>query len=173
MGMRKNRNFPYGYVMERGVIIVNESEAETVRWIFEKRAAGRSNWEMARELYSGDDQYFKDDMKKAACKVSMILYNERYIGADGYPPIVDTELFHAVQEKKGKPWMDNKRQYLVGGRTEFIRTEKPKTTAYIPSRAVFEKEKALKAMFRSEDADAEHIRTAILDLASEKYDCIQ
>jgi hypothetical protein len=169
MAMRK---FPYGYVMERGVITVKDSEAENVRWIFENRAAGRSNWEMARKLYEGTDPYFKDDVKKTACKISMILYDERYIGADGYEPIVDTELFETVAGKRGKQWTDNRRQFTVGGRTEFIRIEKPKATTYIPSRAVFEKEKALKAMFR-ENTDAEHIRTAILDLASEKYDCIQ
>lgn len=65
MAMRK---FPYGYVMERGVIMVKDSEAENVRWIFENRAAGHSNWEMARKLYSEDDPYFKDDVKKAPAR---------------------------------------------------------------------------------------------------------
>lgn len=103
----------------------------------------------------------------------MILYDERYIGADGYPQIVDTELFETVAGKKGKQWIGKQTPRMVAGRTaddHAVRTSK--STTYIPSRAVFEKEKALKAMFR-ESADAEHIRTVILDLASEKYDCIQ
>ena len=170
MAMRK---FPYGYVMERGVIMVKDSEAETIRWIFENRAAGHSNWEMARKLYEGTDPYFKDDVKKTACKISMILYDERYIGADGYEPIVDTELFETVAGKKGKRWTEKQTPRMVAGRAADDHPAKLlKSTTYIPGRTVFEKEKALKAMFR-ENADAEHIRTAILDLASEKYDCIQ
>ena len=167
------RKFPYGYVMERGEVIVNDSEAEIIHWIFENRATGRSILEMARELHNGTDPYFRDTVKKAACKISSILYDARYIGEEGYPVILDKELFKSVQERKGKPWMGNTTPRMVAGRKADDRPSEPsKTTTYIPSRAVFEKEKALKAMLRSEDADAEHIRTAILDLASEKYDCI-
>jgi hypothetical protein len=46
MAMRK---FPYGYIMKSGVINIYEAEAENVRWIFEKRAAGCSNWSIAKE----------------------------------------------------------------------------------------------------------------------------
>ena len=169
MAMRK---FPYGYIMKCGVINIYEAEAENVRWIFEKRAAGCSNWSIAKELFEKDDVYFKDSVKKNACKISSILYDKRYIGVDGYPRILDKKLFDRVQERKGKPWGNNKRQYTVGGRTEFIYTEKLKKTTYIPLKSVFEKEKALKTTLKSENADANQIKTAIFDLAFEKYNCI-
>ena len=62
------RKFPYGYVMERGEVIVNDSEAEIIRWIFENRARGRSIWEMARELHNGTDPYFRDTVKKGPAR---------------------------------------------------------------------------------------------------------
>ena len=81
MAMRK---FPYGYIMKSGVINIYEAEAENVRWIFEKRAAGCSNWSIAKELFEKDDVYFKDSVKKNACKISSILYDKRYIGVNAF-----------------------------------------------------------------------------------------
>lgn len=171
MAMRK---FPYGYVMQRGIITVSDPEAETIRWIFQNRAAGKSNWEMARELYAGDDAYFKDSIRKSSCKISSILYDARYIGADGFPVILDKDLFDAVQALKGKPWMEKQTPRTVEGRTA---DEKPvqtlKSTTYIPTKGVFEREKAMKAMFRADTMDADEIRASILELASEKYNCIR
>ena len=48
----------------------------------------------------------------------------------------------------------------------------PTSTTYIPDKAVFEREKALKALLNEENADAGSIKTAIMDLASAKYDSI-
>ena len=56
---------PYGYEMVRGRIVVNVPEAETIRWIFQKRAEGRSVWSIARELYDANDSYFNDSKRKA------------------------------------------------------------------------------------------------------------
>ena len=83
---------PYGYEMVRGRIVVNVPEAETIRWIFQKRAEGRSVWSIARELYDANDPYFNDSKRKAACKISSILYDERYVGANGFEPIVSRKI---------------------------------------------------------------------------------
>jgi len=169
------RKFPYGYRMEKGKIIICEPEAEIIRAIFRSRAEGHSNWEMARELYENQTDYFSDDVKKASCKISSILYDERYIGADGYEAIVDMELFTAVQKLRGKSWTEKQSPRLVAGRTaEDSAPKKVQTfsTVCIPNKEVFDKEKALKTELRSENADIEKIRNMILDLASAKYDCI-
>ncbi|MBP0974073.1 MAG: recombinase family protein [Oscillospiraceae bacterium] len=166
---------PYGYEMVRGRIVVNVPEAETIRWIFQKRAEGRSVWSIARELYDGDDPYFKDSKRKTACKISTILYDERYAGADDFEPIVEPELFSAVQSLKGKPWMESQNQRCIVGRVAGESAERkplPKSTTYIPDKAVFERERDLKALLNEENADAGAIKTAIMGLASAKYDSI-
>ena len=161
--------------MEKGKIIICEPEAEIIRAIFRGRAEGHSNWEMARELYENQTDYFSDDVKKASCKISSILYDERYIGADGYEAIVDMELFTAVQKLRGKSWTGNQTIRSVAGRKkEDAVPKKVQTfsTVCIPNKEVLDREKALKAELRSEDADMEKIKNMILDLASAKYDCI-
>ena len=166
---------PYGYEMVRGRIVVNVPEAETIRWIFQKRAEGRSVWSIARELYDANDPYFNDSKRKAACKISSILYDKRYDGANGFEPIVEPELFTAVQNLKGKPWMESQNQRCIAGRTAGESMERkplPTSTTYIPDKAVFEREKALKELLNEENADAGAIKTAIMDLASAKYDSI-
>ncbi len=169
------RKFPYGYRMEKGKITVCEPEAEIIRSIFRGRTEGHSNWEMARELYENQTDYFSDDVKKASFKISSILYDERYTGADGYEAIVDMEVFTAVQKLRGKPWMEKQSPRPVAERTaEDAVPKKVQTfsTVCIPNKEVFDKEKALKTELRSENADIEKIRNMILDLASTKYDCI-
>lgn len=170
-----SRKFPYGYRMEKEKIVIFESEAEIIRAIFRGRAEGRSNWEMARELFENHADYFSDDVKKASCKISDILYDERYAGADGYEAVVSMELFTAVQKLRGKAWTGNQTIRSVAGRKkEDAVPKKVQTfsTVCIPNKEVFDREKALKTELRSEDADIEKIKNMILDLASAKYDCI-
>ena len=169
------KKFPYGYRMEKGKIVIFESEAEIIRAIFRGRAEGRSNWEMARELFENHADYFSDDVKKASCKISDILYDERYAGADGYEAVVSMELFTAVQKLRGKAWTGNQTIRSVAGRKKEDAVPKKVqifSTVCIPNKEVFDREKALKAELRSEDADMEKIKNMILDLASAKYDCI-
>ena len=169
------KKFPYGYQMKKGKIVICEPEAEVIRTIFMGRAEGHSNWEMARELYEKQTDYFSDNVKKASCKISDILYDERYAGADGYEAIVDMELFTAVQKLRGKSWTGNQTAHCVAGRKKGDAVPKKVhtfSTVCIPNKDVFDKEKALKMELRSENADIEKIRNMILDLTSAKYDCI-
>ena len=162
------RKYPYGYEMNGGTVRVNESEAELVRLIFAHRASGKSNWETAKELFDGGSEYFSDSVKKNSCKISAIIYDARYTGTDGYPQIIDEALFDKVQQLKGKA-------YCSKGRTEV--KEKPVNAPpspgmLIPSKAVFEKERQLKTMLQSNNADMDTIKQMILDIAEEKYNCI-
>lgn len=169
------RKCPYGYEMIRGRIAVCIPEAETIRWIFENRAAGRSNWNMAVELYNGSDPYFKDGKKQSSCKISSILYDDRYIGADGFEPIVDETLFNAVQKLKGEQYCKIQKQRAIGGRKEIVPHPHalPTSITYIPDDTVWSYEKELKAALRSDTPDADAIKDIILNLASAKYDCIK
>ena len=130
---------------------------------------------VAKELFENHADSFAGDVKKASCKISDILYDERYAGADGYEAVVSMELFTAVQKLRGKAWTGNQTIRSVAGRKKEDAVPKKVqifSTVCIPNKEVFDREKALKAELRSEDADMEKIKNMILDLASAKYDCI-
>ena len=164
------RKLPYGYRLERGTIAVVEEEATIIRAIFKGRSDGKSTRKMAKELH--DIPYFSDITQNASCKISKILYNARYIGAEGYPPIVEMNVFEQVQALRGKSFNPKHSVRRAGGRAPSEMQPLPDSTLYFPSKDVFDAEKVLKTEMRSENADADTIRTMIMNLASLKYDCI-
>ncbi len=166
------RKFPYGYQMKDGILEICEPEAGIIRNIFQNRAEGKSNYAMAKELYDAQTEYFSDSIKKASCKISSILYDERYVGAENYPAIIDEDLFQKVQNLKGEQYCKPTRTKAVSKSSETLTELIPELTTYIPNTAIFEKEAALKKMLKENIEDTESIRQFILDLASEKYNCI-
>jgi hypothetical protein len=130
---------------------------------------------MACELSNGSDPYFKDSKKQSSCKISKILYDARYIGADGYEPIVEESVFDTVQKLKGEQYCKTDKQRAIGGRKENVPHSNPlpQSTTYIPDDTVWKHEKELKAALRSSAPDADAIKALILNLASAKYDCIK
>ena len=165
------KKFPYGYAMERGKIIICEPEAEIIRNIFQNRDNGKSNYMMAKELFEAQTDGFSENIKKASSKISSILYDNRYAGAEDYPAIVDPEIFDKVQGMKGKQYAES--SHTAKKSPEYsLKMRILQPTAYIPSKAVYEKEKELKLALRAENADADAIRQLILDIAAEKYNCI-
>lgn len=93
-----NRKNLYGYYIENGELAIVSQEAETVQRIATMYIAGASYQSIAETL-NGDSIPFS-----AAApiwnkhKVKRLLENPRYTGADGYPPILDSDTFRAVQE---------------------------------------------------------------------------
>ena len=83
------RKFPYGYTMNSGELDICEDEANNIRRLFTEFLDGKSMYSIALALFNENDPYFNDTKKKAACKVSSILRDKRYSGADGYPAIID------------------------------------------------------------------------------------
>ena len=156
------RRFPYGYEMQQGCILICESEAEVIRWIFRKRLEGVSGYQMAKTLKDSKVDYFSDNIRKASCKVSKILYDSRYIGEKEYPAIVQQDVFAQVQNLKGKPFFQ---------KAELKRSENadPVATAYLPSDEVLQKERILTERL---DSGQTVLKDAIFALAADKYDCI-
>ena len=154
-----SRRFPYGYTMINGKIEVCNDEAKVIRWIFQMRMDGDSCYAIAKMLYDLEIVYFSDSVKKAACKVSKILYDVRYIGDTQYPSIVDRNIFHRIQGMKGKAYCK---------KTASFSNEKSSHTAvfdYIPSDEIIKREQVLMH-------DNEVNKAAIFALAAEKYNCI-
>ena len=94
-----NRKLPFGYQMRMGEIIWNESEAKAVQDIFLQYTLGASLKEIAAQMSKTGSAY---DEGKSWNKnmVARILENAKYTGVDGYPKLVDINLFDAVAEKR-------------------------------------------------------------------------
>ena len=79
-------HIPYGYRIENGKAVVDETAAGQVRQLFENYLSG-------------------DSLKKAAENagiagtIKLMLRNRRYPGDDFYPPIISKEMFNAAAEE--------------------------------------------------------------------------
>ena len=94
-----NRKQPFGYKMEFGEIVPQPQEAETVRSIYQQYLAGASFNQLTEQLqtkgvpYNADKPWNKN-------MVARILEDERYTGEENFPVLIETEQFHAAQERR-------------------------------------------------------------------------
>ena len=100
--------------------------------------------------------------------MSSILRDKRYSGADGYPAIIDLEIFNKAELKAGKAYATPKRECEKSN----ISIEVKQVTVCKPNEKVKELENKLRTMLIG-NSDSEEIRELILQLAAEKYSCIQ
>lgn len=99
-----NRMIPFGYEIKNGVVEIVENEAETVRNIFAAYVKVKSLKDIAIDLSERKVMFYLDNCTWNKAKVLRILENEKYIGAQGYPKIMDNETFakaNIVRDKKG------------------------------------------------------------------------
>ena len=94
--MRSHRNIPFGYMMRGGEIVLHPEEAVAVREIFDMYLCGMSLKSIAASMtvpYNVDKVWNKN-------MVSRILENEKYTGSDGYPAVIEPEMFRKANEIK-------------------------------------------------------------------------
>lgn len=91
---------PYGYRIVDGIAIIEETEAEKVKILFEEYLRSKSM--MAAAKYAG--------IKKTHSSIGRILKNRVYIGSDFYPSIIDKEIFSKVQALRNKNAIDQNRK---------------------------------------------------------------
>ena len=101
--MKKNRNIPFGYTMQKGEIIAEPTESQVVKDIFKLYLDGKSMSEIARQMSISQVSYNGITFDWNKNMVKRILENEKYLGKDGYPVLIDNETFnHANARKKSK-----------------------------------------------------------------------
>ena len=101
--MKKNRNIPFGYTMQKGEIIAEPTESQAVKDIFKLYLNGKSMSEIARQMSINQISYDGITFDWNKNMVKRILENEKYLGKDGYPALIDSETFnHANARKKSK-----------------------------------------------------------------------
>ena len=103
-------HIPYGYRIENGKAVVDETAAGQVRQLFENYLSG-------------------DSLKKAAENagiagnhgtIKLMLRNRRYLGDDFYPPIISEEMFNAAAEELQSGHVRKERSVNVPLRFTFI-----------------------------------------------------
>ena len=91
------RKTPYGYRLSGGKIVISEDEAEIIQQIFTDKANGISGTQLANKLNNSNISYFCENSARASDRVYSILRDERYLGRDGYPQIVDEDVFNKAR----------------------------------------------------------------------------
>ena len=91
------RKTPYGYRLSGGKIVISEDEAEIIRQIFTDKANGISGTQLADKLNNSNISYFCENSARASDRVYSILRDERYLGRDSYPQIVDEDTFNKAR----------------------------------------------------------------------------
>ena len=88
-----NRYIPFGYQITEGTIAIIPEEARLVTAAFEQYNAGKSYSQIAERFTLSGIPYREGTHVWNKNMVKRILENSRYIGADGYPSIIDQRLF--------------------------------------------------------------------------------
>ena len=101
--MKKNRNIPFGYTMQKGEIVEELTESQAVKNIFKLYLNGKSMSELARQMSINQISYNGITFDWNKNMIKRILENEKYLGKDGYPALTDSETFcRANARKKSK-----------------------------------------------------------------------
>lgn len=98
----KNRNIPYGYQYMNGGIAISAEEEETVKRIFTEYRNGLSLLKIAEQLNNEHIEYMPGVCGWNKSRIKRIIDDERYIGSNGYPPIIDKDTHKALMQIKSE-----------------------------------------------------------------------
>ena len=98
--MSKNRIIPFGYCMKNGEITTEPKEVYAVVTIFNEYMKGSSFLQIAKLMESEKIRYTEDSDRWNKNMVKRIIENEKYLGNDKYPQIIDKDIFKQANEKR-------------------------------------------------------------------------
>ena len=98
--MPKNRTIPFGYCMINGEITTAPKEVYAVAGIFKEYLNGKSLLQIAKLMEAEKIRYSEDSEHWNKNMVKRIIENERYLGTDKYPQIIDDDIFRRANEKR-------------------------------------------------------------------------
>ena len=94
-----HRKMLYGYRYQSAELSPQPEEAETVRRIFAMYLDGQTYQQIADTLNEERIPFSSEDANWNKHKIKRLLENPRYGGADGYPPIVDSQTCQTAQSR--------------------------------------------------------------------------
>ena len=98
--MLKNRVIPFGYCMKNGEITTEPKEVYAVATIFSEYLNGSSLLQIAKLMESEKIRYNSDSDHWNKNMVKRIIENEKYLGTDKYPQLIDEDIFRQANEKR-------------------------------------------------------------------------
>ena len=98
----KIRNIPYGYQYKNGSIAIHEKETETVKRIFTEYLNGLSLLKIAEQLNNEQIEYMPGVCGWNKSRIKRIIEDERYLGTNGYPPIIDEDMHKTLMRIKSE-----------------------------------------------------------------------
>lgn len=95
-----NRYITFGYKIADGKLCVEETEAELVKAAFTLYAAGKSYSQIAERFTLSGIRYNIDSDKWNKNMVKRIIENDKYIGRNGYPQIIEEKLYNKANKTR-------------------------------------------------------------------------
>ena len=96
----RNRNIPFGYQYQNGVLAVHPLESQTVRAVFAAYLGGEPLSKIAAHLTAKLVEYLPGHWQWDKARVKRILDNDKYTGNGEFPPIVNEKDFQLAHQKK-------------------------------------------------------------------------
>lgn len=106
-----NRKILFGYRIQDGKLTIQQQEAEVVRRIFDLYLGGKLQRKISDVMNAEHIPYNPDRPTWTSFRVAFILKNQRYMGGDGYPVLIDENTFQAVQSLLQKKSGKHSQQY--------------------------------------------------------------
>ena len=96
----RNRNIPFGYHYQNGVLAVNRPEAQIVQQVFAQYLQGEPLSKIAARLTAKLVEYLPGRWQWDKARVKRLLDNVKYTGEDDFPPIIKERDFQMAHQKK-------------------------------------------------------------------------
>lgn len=93
----KKRNMLFGYKVENGQKVIEEKESKIVVEIYTRYLKRETVLAIANDLTKRRIEYVPSRYEWNKPRVLRVVKDERYIGADKFPPLIDQSVFYAAQ----------------------------------------------------------------------------
>ena len=94
------RTIPYGYTVENGITVPHSDESKIVQRIFNDYLGGESLLRIAQTLTAEGVKFLPGRCDWNKNRVKRILEDERYLGTDTYPAIINEDMHRQAQAVK-------------------------------------------------------------------------
>lgn len=93
----KKRNMLFGYKVENGQKVIEEKESKIVVEIYTRYLKRETVLAIANDLTKRRIEYVPSRYEWNKPRVLRVVKDERYIGTDKFPPLIDKSVFYAAQ----------------------------------------------------------------------------
>ena len=96
----RNRNIPFGYQYQNGVLAVHPQESQTVRAVFAAYLSGEPLSKIAANLTAKLVEYLPGHSQWDKARVKRLLDNVKYTGEGDFPQLITEKQFQMAHQKK-------------------------------------------------------------------------